>query len=65
MQKIRPIKIIWCDRLTKQTIAKEKKPKLIRDKLKNRIDNNICGFFETEEEKEERKELKKNKNKNN
>ena len=33
----------------------EKKPKIIRDKLKDEIISDIWALFETEEEKEERK----------
>ena len=37
-----------------------KKPKIIRDKLKDKIINVIWTLFETEEEKEERKRKKHN-----
>ena len=33
----------------------EKKPKIIRDELKDETINDISALFETEEEKEERK----------
>ena len=37
IKKIRPIKKNLYDRLIKQTIARKKKPKIIRDKLKDKI----------------------------
>ena len=43
-------------------MVRGKKPKLIRDKLKEKIIRNIWTFFETEEEKEERKEKNHNEN---
>ena len=43
-------------------MVRGKKPKLIRDKLKEKIIRNIWTFFETEEEKEERKEKNHNGN---
>ena len=51
MKKIMPIKKNWFDRLIKQSLM-GKKPKIIRDKLKEKI-SNIWTFFETEEEKED------------
>ena len=54
MKKIRPIKRNWFDRLIKQNVM-GKKPKGIRDKLKDKIINDIWALFETEEEKEDRK----------
>ena len=36
MKKIRPIKKNWYDRLIKQTMAMEKKPIVIIDKLKEK-----------------------------
>ena len=38
-----------------------KKPKIIRDKLEDKIINDICKLFETEEEKENRRKKKQNK----
>ena len=38
-----------------------KKPKIIRDKLKDKIINDIWTLFKAEEEKKERKELEKKK----
>ena len=55
MKKIRPIKKNWYDRLIKQTMAMEKKPIVIIDKLKDKIIRDIWTLFETEEGKEERK----------
>ena len=37
IKKIRPIKKNLYDQLIKQTIARKKKPKIIRDKLKDKI----------------------------
>ena len=54
MKKIRPIKINWFDRLIKQNV-RGKKPKIIGDKLKDKIINDIWTPFETEEEKEDEK----------
>ena len=50
IKKIRPIKKNLYDWLIKQTMARKKKPKIIRDKLKD----------ETQERKEERREKKHN-----
>ena len=36
-------------------MARERKPKIIRDKLKDKIIRDIWTLFEKEEEKEERK----------
>ena len=58
MKKIRPIKRNWFDRLIKQNLM-GKKPKIIRDKLKDNIINDIWTLFETEEEKEDRKKRSK------
>ena len=60
MKKIRPIKKNCCDGLIKQTMVKEKKQKMIRDKLKDEVIRDIWVIFETEEEKEERKKKKHN-----
>ena len=54
MKKIRPIKRNWFHRLIKQN-AMRKKPKLTRDKLKDKIINDTWTLFETKEEKEDRK----------
>ena len=51
MKKIRPIKKNWYDRLIKQTMAMEKKPIVIIDKLKDKIIRDIWTLFETEEKK--------------
>ena len=51
MRKIRPIKKNWYDRLIKQTMAMEKKPIVIIDKLKDKIIRDIWTLFETEEKK--------------
>ena len=42
----------WFDRLVKQN-ATEKKPKIVRGKLKDRIINDIWTHFETEKENED------------
>ena len=52
MKKIRPVIRNWFDRLIKQNVM-GKKPKIIRDKLKDKIINNIWTLFESEEEKED------------
>ena len=39
-------------------MVREKKPKIIRDKLKDKIVNNIWTIFEIEEEKEDRNKEK-------
>ena len=59
MKKTRPIKRNWFDRLIKQNVM-GKKPKIIRDKLKDKIINDIWALFETEEEKEDSKKKKQN-----
>ena len=45
-------------RSTKQNVMGEK-PKIIRDKLKHKITNDIWTLFETEKEKEDRKKRSK------
>ena len=58
MKKIRPIKRYLFDRLIKQNVM-GKKAKTIRDKLKDKIINDIWTLFETEEEKNiEKKQAK-------
>ena len=57
MKKIRPIKGNWLDRLIKQSVIR-RKSKIIRDKLKDKIINDISTLFETEEEKKDRKKAK-------
>ena len=54
MKKIRPIKRNWFDWLIKQNVM-GKKPKIIRDKLEDKIIHDILTIFETEEEKKDRK----------
>ena len=54
MRKIKPIIKNWFDRLIKQNVM-WKKPKIIRDKLKDKTINDIWILFETAEEKEDRK----------
>ena len=58
MKKIRPIKRYLFDRLIKQNVM-GKKAKTIRDKLKDKIINDIWTLFETEEEKKYRKKTSK------
>ena len=53
MKKIRPKN--WYGRLIKQTMVREKKPKIIRDKLKDKIIRDIWTLFETEEKKGRKK----------
>ena len=45
----------WYDWLIKQTMPKEKKPKIIREKLKDEIINGIWMRFQAEKEKRDRK----------
>ena len=59
MKQIRQIIKNWFDQLIKQNVM-GKKPKIIRDKLEDKIINDIFKLFEMEEEKEHRK--KKNQN---
>ena len=63
LKKIRPITRNWFDRLIKQN-AMEKKPKIIRDKLKDRIINDIWILFETKKENEDWKKKKQNEKNN-
>ena len=58
MKKIRPVKRNWFDRLIKQNLM-GKKPKIISDKLKDKIINDIWTLFDVEEEKEDREEKAK------
>ena len=59
-------------KMTIRQIVRGKKPKIIRDKLKGKIINDIWTLFETEEKKENRKKhekynenrIKHNENKN-
>ena len=53
IKKIRPIKKCWYDQLNKLWRGRE--TKIIRDKLKDKIINDIWTVFETEQEKEDRK----------
>ena len=57
MKKIRPIKRNWFARLSKQNLM-GKKPKIIRDKLKDNIINDIWTFETEEKKKIEKKEAK-------
>ena len=54
MKKIRPIIKKWFDRLINKN-GMGKKPKIIRDKLKDEIINDIWILLETIKEKEDRK----------
>ena len=54
MKKTGPIIRNWFDWLIKQN-EMGKKPKMIRDKLKDKIINDIWTLFEKEEKKEDRK----------
>ena len=58
MKKIRPIKRNWFDWLIKQNVM-GKKPKILRDKLKDKITNDIWTLFAAEEEKEDGKKRTK------
>ena len=55
LKKTRPIIRNWFDRLIKQSVM-GKKPKIIRDKLKDRIINDIWRHFDTEKKIRQKKE---------
>ena len=57
MKKIRPVIRNWFDRFIKQRVMR-KKSKVIRDKLKDKIINDIQRPFDTK--KKERKKKKQN-----
>ena len=59
MKKLRPIIRNWFDQLIKQNVMR-KKPKIITDKLKGKLINDIWKLFETEEEKEDWRKKKQN-----
>ena len=54
MKKIRPIIRNWLDQLIKQKVM-VKKPKIIRDKLKDKLINDIWILFDTAKEKQDRR----------
>ena len=54
IKKIRPIIRNWFDQLIKQNVMGEK-PKIIKEKLKDKIINDIWTLCETEQEKQSRK----------
>ena len=54
MKKIRPIIRKWFDCLINKNVMR-KKPKIIRDKLKDKIINDICKLFGTKKEERKRK----------
>ena len=54
MKKIRPIIRNWLDQLIKQKVM-VKKPKIIRDKLKDKLIKDIWILFDTAKEKQDRK----------
>ena len=62
MKKIRSVVRNWFDQLIKQSVM-GKKPKIIRDKLKDKIINVIWTIFDTEKERKERKKKKQNEKK--
>ena len=55
LKKIRPIIRNWFDRLIKQSVM-GKKPKIIRDKLKDRIINDNWRHFDIEKKIRQKKE---------
>ena len=59
MNKIIPIKN-WFDQLIRQNVMR-KKPRIVRDKLKDKIINDIWRLIDTEKEKAERKRRNKRK----
>ena len=54
MKKIRLIVRNRFDKLIKQNVMRNK-PKIIRDKLKDKIINDVRSLFETKKEKERKK----------
>ena len=50
MKKIRPIIRNWFDQLIEQNVMGNK-PKIIRDKLEDKVSTDILNLFETKEEK--------------
>ena len=60
MKKLRPMIKNWFDQLINQNVMR-KKPKIITDKLKVKLINDIWKLFETEEEKEDWRKKKQNK----
>ena len=58
MNKIRPITKSWFHSWIKQNVI-GKKPKIIRDNLKDKIIKDIWTFFETTKEKKNRKKRSK------
>ena len=59
MNKIMPIRN-WFDQLIKQNVMR-KKPKIVTDKLKDKIINDIWRLIDTGKEKAERKRRNKRK----
>ena len=51
MKKIRPVITKWFDQVINKNVM-GKKPKIIRDELKDKIFNDIWTFFETKNKKE-------------
>ena len=58
MKKIRPILRNWFDWLIKQSVI-GKRPKIIRDRLKDKIFNDIWQLFDAGKEKRQKKKRSK------
>ena len=57
MKKIKPIIRNWLDQLIEQNVMGNK-PKIIRDKLKDKVITDIHKLFETKEEDKKRNKMK-------
>ena len=58
MKKIRPIIRNWLDQLIEQNVMGNK-PKIIRDKLKDKVITDIHKLFETKEEEDKKRNIMK------
>ena len=58
MKKVRPIIRNWLDQLIEQNVMGNK-PKIIRDKLKDKVITDIHKLFETKEEKDKKRNIMK------
>ena len=58
MKKVRPIIRNWLDQLIEQNVMGNK-PKIIRDKLKDKVITDIHKLFETKEEEDKKRNIMK------
>ena len=58
MKKIKPIIRNWLDQLIEQNVMGNK-PKIIRDKLKDKVITDIHKLFETKEEEDKKRNIMK------